>query len=84
MSFVLFFGENLLYYITEEINGDEQLTESGNITKSDISSDIKTSRFSEINDIVISHTLSDYDALEHLIYDYRRKDYLIDRLFTMK
>ncbi|MBP5624167.1 MAG: hypothetical protein J6X36_04805, partial [Lachnospiraceae bacterium] len=84
MPFVLFFGENLLYYITEETNGEEQLTESGNITKSDISSDIKTSRFSEINDIVISHTLSDYDALEHMILDYRRKDFLIDKLFTMK
>ena len=84
MSFVLFFGENLLYYITEEIDGTEQLTESGNITKSDIGSDISTSRFSEINDIVISHTLQDYDALEHLIYEYRRKEYMINRLFTMK
>lgn len=84
MPFVLFFGENLLYYITEEIDGEEQLTESGNITKSDIGSDISTSRFSEINDIVISHTLQDYEALEHLVYEYRRKEYVINKMFTMK
>ncbi len=84
MPFVLFFGENLLYYITEEVNGDEQLTESGNITKSDIGSDIASSRFSEINDIVIAHTLQDYDALEHLIFEYRRKEYMTGRLFVRK
>lgn len=84
MAFVLFFGENLQYYITEDINGEELLTESGNITKNDIGSDISTSRFSEINDIVISHTLGDYETLEHLVYEYKRKEYLIKKLFTMK
>ncbi len=84
MVFVLFFGENLQYYITEEQGGEEQLTESGNITKNDIGSDITTSRFSEINDIVISRTLGDYEALEHLVYEYRRKEYMINKLFTMK
>lgn len=84
MAFVLFFGESLQYYITEEEDGVEMLTESGNITKSDIGSSIVTSRFSEINDIVISHTLGDYDALEHLIFEYKRKEYMINKLFVMK
>lgn len=83
-SFILFFGENLLYYITEEENDDEQLTESGNITKSDIGKNISTSRFDEINDIVIAHTLGDYGTAEQLIYEYSRKEYVIDKLFTME
>jgi len=83
-SFILFFGENLLYYITEEDGEDEQLTESGNITKSDIGKNISTSRFDEINDIVIAHTLRDYETAEQLIYEYRKKEYVIDKLFTME
>ncbi|MCR4960587.1 MAG: DUF5717 family protein [Lachnospiraceae bacterium] len=84
-SFILFFGENLQYYITEEgDDGEEQLTESGNIQKSDIGSDIQASRFSEINDIVIAHTLQDYETAEHLIYEYRRKEFIINSVFTME
>ena len=83
-SFVLFFGENLQYYITEECDGEEQLTESGNIQKSDIGSDIRASRFNEINDIVIAHTLQDYETYEHLLYEYKRREYIVNRLFTME
>ncbi len=83
-SFILFFGENLLYYITEEENGDEQLTQSGSISKSDISRDITTSRFNEINDIVISNSLQDYDTFEQLIHEYRRKDFMISKLFKLQ
>ena len=80
-SFVLFFGENLMYYITEEMDGEEQLTESGNITRSDISRDVSTSRFSEVNDIVIARTLQDYGTLDNLIYEYVKKDYFVNNLF---
>lgn len=82
-SFVLFFGEKLLYYITEADEDKELLTESGSIQKSDISNGIANSRFSEINDIVISETMSDYDTVNSLIYEYERRGYIIDTLFEI-
>lgn len=82
-AFILFFGENLLYYITEEAEGEELLTESASISKSDISRDINNSRFTEINDIVIAKTLQDYDTVNNLLLDYNKHDYVIKNLFKL-
>ena len=81
-AFVLFFGENLLYYITEESDGEELLTESASIQKSDISGGISDSRFNAVNDIVIARTLQDYDTVDNLIYDYYKHEYIIHKMFT--
>ena len=81
---VLFFGECLQYYITEEMNGVEQLTESGTVQKSDIVDQENESRYSLINDIVISKALEDFDTMESLLEEYYRKDYLSSRLFEIK
>lgn len=83
-AFVLFFGENLLYYITEGENSEEMLTESASISKSDISHDILDSRFNEINDIVIAKTLQDYDAVNSLLYDYQKHDYIVKNFFSLQ
>lgn len=82
-EFILFFGERLQYYITEEENGKEQLTQSGTISRSDIGSTICESRFSMLNDIMIGKTLQDYDTVNHLLEEYYRKDFMVDKLFTM-
>lgn len=81
--FVLFFGENLLYYVTESTDSEETLTESGNISKSDTSENTDT-RFNEINDIAIAATLGDYDTVERLLYEYYRNDYLARSLFKLQ
>lgn len=83
-AFILFFGENLLYYITEESDGKEVLTESNSIQKSDISRDIYDSRFNEVNDIVIAKTLQDYDTVNKLLYDYKKHNYMVKQLFTLQ
>ena len=80
----MFFGECLQYYITEEMNGVEQLTESGTVQKSDIVDQENESRYSLINDIVISKALEDFDTMESLLEEYYRKDYLNSRLFEIK
>ena len=81
--FVLFFGENLLYYVTESSEGEETLTESGNISKSDTAENADT-RFNEINDIAIAGTLGDHDTVEKLLYEYYRNDYLARSLFKLQ
>lgn len=83
-AFILFFGENLLYYITESSDGEETLTESANIQKSDISREIKNSRFNEVNDIVIAKTLQDYDAVDNLLYAYKKHAYVVKNMFTLQ
>lgn len=83
-EFVLFFGETVQYYITEEKNGEEQLTESGTLQKSDIRSEETDSRYQMVNDIVISRNLQDYDTLENLLEEYRKKDFLNGQLFEIR
>lgn len=83
-EFILFFGETLQYYITEEKDGKEQLTESGTLQKSDIRGEGSESRYQLANDIVISKTLEDYDTMDNLLEEYRKKEFLIGKLFTLK
>lgn len=83
-AFILFFGENLLYYITEESEGEELLTESASIQKSDIGKDLVNSRFNQVNDIVIAKTLQDYDTVNRLLYDYEKQAYIVKKMFTIQ
>ncbi|MBQ6587093.1 MAG: hypothetical protein IJI01_00275 [Butyrivibrio sp.] len=82
-SFVLFFGEQLQYYITEEGKDDAEVaTESGTIAKSDIVKNIAGSRYSLINDIMIGETLQDYDTVDKLLAEYYHKRDICDRIFV--
>ncbi len=83
-EFILFFGESLQYYITEERGGEEQLTESGTLQKSDIRGSEAESRYHLVNDIVISKALEDFDTMDHLLEEYYRKEFLNVRLFEVK
>ncbi len=81
-SFVLFFGEQIQYYITEEGSEDTNIaTESGMISKSDIVKNQTSSRYSLINDIMIGETLQDYDTVDKLMKEYYKKKALCDNLF---
>ena len=83
-EFVLFFGENIQYYIMEESANGEQLTESGSLQKSDIMNDNPDSKYEIVNDMMISMSLQDDDTLDHLLEEYYRREYLDHRLFTLQ
>lgn len=83
-EFVLFFGESLQYYIMEDHSGEEQLTESGNLQKSDIHGQNSDWRYEMINDILISRTLEDFDTLDSLMDEYCRREYLGENLFALQ
>ena len=83
-EFILFFGETLQYYITEERDGESRITEKGSIQKSDDLGDVGDSRYRMVNDIVISSALRDSDTMDDLLEEYFRKDYLYGRLFHLK
>ncbi len=82
-EFLLFYGESLQYYIMEEVDGKEQLTESATIQKSDVAKSGDDSRYSMLNDIAISKTMQDYETLDEMLEEYYRKTYLVDSLFGM-
>lgn len=82
-EFVLFFGETLQYYIMEESDGEEQLTESGNVQKSDTRNESDSNKYNLINDMVISKNLQDYDTLDGLLEEYYRKEYYNEQLFKL-
>ena len=83
-EFILFFGESLQYYITEEMGDDSQLTASGTLQKNDNHSEGDDSRYQLVNDIVISRHMQDMDTMDDLLEEYYRKDYLNGRLFRLK
>lgn len=82
-EFVLFFGERLQYYITEETENGEQLTKSGTINKSDIGQENFENRFSMLNDIMIGKTLQDYDTVDNLLREYYRQDHMVEQIFML-
>ncbi len=81
-QFVLFFGESIQYYITEEENGGPQLTESGTIGKNDVPSHNENDRYAMVNDIAIANTLKDYGTTMKLLEEYKYKEYLVNNLFS--
>ena len=82
--FLLFFGESLQYYITEEYENREQLTESGTVQKNDALSELSNDRYSMINDIAVANTLKDYATVRNLLSDYEKTKYLTEQLFTIQ
>ena len=83
-EFLLFFGETLQYYVTEEYRNKEQLTESGTIQKSDALSEDTTDRYAMINDIAISTTLKDYSTSKELLEEYAKKEFFAQSLFSLQ
>ena len=83
-EFVLFFGESLQYYITEEQNGEEQLTESGTLQSHDPGTDGEGGRYQLLNDITLSKALGDYDTMDHLLEEYYRKEFFNGQLFSVR
>lgn len=80
---VLFFGESLQYYITEEKDGEVQSTESGTIQKSDEVTE-EESRYHLLNDIVMARSLQDFDTMDDLLEEYFKKDFMNSRLFALR
>lgn len=83
-EFILFFGEQLRYYITEESENGEQLVVSDVIQKGEAGEDISEGRFSVLNDIMIGKTLHDYDTVNDLLAAYFRQDHMVEQIFTVR
>lgn len=83
-EFILFFGESLQYYITEEKDGQEQLTVSGTLQKGESGGKEEEGRYHLVNDIVLSRALEDYDTMDNLLEEYGKKEFLSGKLFRLR
>ena len=83
-EFVLFFGECVQYYITEETATGSELRTSGVLRKNDVLGSEDGSKFGLISDMIVSNTLQDYDTFDKLYDEYYKKEFLNKKLFRLE
>ena len=82
-TFVIFFGELIRYYITEEHDNSIEVKESNRLTCNNIPGVNDHSRYNLINEMIISDTLSDETTLKSNIDEYKRLDAATKQLFKL-
>lgn len=82
-EYLLFFGERLQYYMVEIQDGEEEVTESATIQRSETAIGSENSKYQLINDIIISRNMADYTTMDHLLDEYFYKEFLNTRIFEV-
>ena len=82
-EFMLFFGERLQYYVSEEVNGREILTLSDSISIEETISDGTDSRYNLLNSMVVAKTLQDDTTLMELMEEYVEEDAFATKVFNI-
>jgi hypothetical protein len=82
-SFVMFFGEMVQYYISEEYGNEVSVTESSRFVNNDVYNPADGSRYSMLNQMMISYTLQDDDTLVESMKQYGSYLEATDRLFKL-
>lgn len=81
--FIMFFGEMIQYYISEEGPSSVQVTESSRLANSDIYSQKDDSRYNLLNQMMIASTLMDEEALFDSMKQYAGFDEVTKKVFTL-
>lgn len=81
--FSLFHDEALQYYITESVDGEEQVTVSNTIFGEDRQCVAQEGRFPRINDILVSLAMQDTTTAWQLAEEYMQQDYCARELFRV-
>lgn len=82
-EFMLFFGERLQYYVTEEIGGREMLTLSDSVSIEETVGDGTDSRYNILNSMVVAKTLQDDATFLDLMQEYAEEDDFATRVFAV-
>lgn len=80
-EFILFYHEDLQYYITEEAEEEVSITESFHIRYDGEASRGDESKYNQINLMLAALGMQDEATLLELMENYVRSDYLVDRCF---
>ncbi len=80
---ILFFGEAVQYYISEEIDGQMEVTESDLILCSDTYEETQKSRYERLNEMILLYTTEDTAKLAAKMQEYEQLEDLTEKLFTI-
>ncbi len=80
-SLILFAGESVQYYITEQSGNREQLTKSSTVQRSEEQPTVGAWRFSMLNGAVNRREEKDYEAAGKALAEYRKKEFMIREIF---
>lgn len=82
-AFVMFFGEAIQYYITEEHSGQVDVTESNRIVNNDVYNRNDQSRYNLLNQMLISSTLQEEKELQMTMKQYAALDEVTKNVFKL-
>lgn len=80
-QFVMFFGEIIQYYISEEQDGQVKMSQSNRLANHDVYNQKDESRYSLINQILMSNILREEDSLKRYMLRYQELDEMTRNLF---
>ena len=80
-EFILFYQEVLQYYITEEQNGEERITESFYRKLDAVKMHDETTKYGQINLILTAQDMKDEKTTMDMLENYYRMEYTVNRLF---
>ena len=79
---ILFYGESLQYFITEESERGTEIVESRIISPTETEMASGTTKYGKINEILMTRELQDEKTLFSLLEQYYKEEYAIKRHFT--
>ena len=82
-TFVMFFGETIQYYITEEYGNEVEVTESNRIVNNDVYNQQDASRYSLLNQMLISSTLQEEEELHQTMKRYAGLEEITQKVFKL-
>ncbi len=82
-AFVMFFGEAIQYYISEEHVGQVDVTESNRIVNNDVYNKDDQSRYNLLNQMLISNTLQEESELQMTMKQYAALDEVTKNVFKL-
>lgn len=82
-SFVMFFGEAIQYYISEEYGNEVEVTESNRIVNNDVYNKNDESRYNLLNQMLISNTLQEETELYQAMKQYAGFDEVTQKVFKL-
>ena len=82
-TFVMFFGEAIQYYISEEYGNSVEVTESNRIVNNDVYNKHDESRYTLLNQMLISYTLQEEEELQQAMKRYAGLEEMTQKVFKL-
>ena len=82
-AFVLLFGEEVSYYISESVNGEWKAVESRQLSNRDIYGDKNQSRYDGMNGILFALATQDEMLLKKSMKQYEKMKYVSEEIFEL-